>query len=270
MKISVIVAVYKDTISLELILNSLLNQSYKNQFEIIIAEDGESKEIKSFLSKVKIADLKHTTQEDKGWRKNSSLNNAIKVAKGELLIFIDGDCIPNSKFIENYAKLYEPNTILAGRRVELGKNFSTDLRSKKLKFNSLEKRYVFDFFKHLKDKTRHFEEGIINRIYYKIKRAKKDEHILGCNFAVPKEILYDINGFNEDYIRPSVGEDTDIEYRLRGLGYKIRSIRNLSVVFHLHHDSTYSTEDNEHSKMVFENVKKNREFICKNGIQKLS
>ncbi|MFY9082810.1 glycosyltransferase, partial [Aliarcobacter butzleri] len=39
MKISLIIAVYKDVESLELIIESLRNQTYKN-FEVIIAEDG--------------------------------------------------------------------------------------------------------------------------------------------------------------------------------------------------------------------------------------
>ena len=39
MKVSVIIAVYKDVEALELIIESLKNQTYKN-FEVIIAEDG--------------------------------------------------------------------------------------------------------------------------------------------------------------------------------------------------------------------------------------
>jgi len=49
MKVSVIIAIYKDIESLALILDSLSHQTYKNAFEIIVAEDGEDIEVKNFI-----------------------------------------------------------------------------------------------------------------------------------------------------------------------------------------------------------------------------
>lgn len=68
MKASLIVAVYKDIEALSLILDALKTQTYKN-FEVIVAEDGNSQEMKDFLSKIEDLELKHTTQEDIGIRK---------------------------------------------------------------------------------------------------------------------------------------------------------------------------------------------------------
>ena len=48
MKVSVIIAVYKDVEALELIIESLKNQTYKN-FEVIIAEDEQDKKIQTFI-----------------------------------------------------------------------------------------------------------------------------------------------------------------------------------------------------------------------------
>ena len=47
-------------------------------------------------------EIVHISQEDRGFRKNKALNNALKIAKGNLLIFVDGDCILHHKFIEEY------------------------------------------------------------------------------------------------------------------------------------------------------------------------
>ena len=52
MKASLIIAVYNDLEALGLILDALKTQTYKN-FEVIIAEDGNSSEMKEFISKVK-------------------------------------------------------------------------------------------------------------------------------------------------------------------------------------------------------------------------
>ena len=52
MKVSVIVPTYKDTQALELILDALKLQTYKD-FEVIVAEDDDSDEVKVFLEKYK-------------------------------------------------------------------------------------------------------------------------------------------------------------------------------------------------------------------------
>ena len=117
---SVIVATYKDIEALSTILDSLYNQSFNGTYEVIVAEDGEDQEVKDFISRLSYPNLKHTTQEDLGWRKNKSLNNAITASEADFLIFIDGDCIPSHFFIENYLKRAKEGEVLCGRRVELG------------------------------------------------------------------------------------------------------------------------------------------------------
>ena len=93
MKVSLIVAVYKDVEALSLIIKALEKQTYTN-FELVVAEDNNAEEMKNFISSVKTINISHTYQEDKGVRKSRSVNNGILAASGEYLIFIDGDCIP--------------------------------------------------------------------------------------------------------------------------------------------------------------------------------
>lgn len=59
--------------------------------------------------------------------------------------------------------------------------------------------------------------------------------ILGCNFAVPKRAMLEVNGFDEDYTQPCAGEDNDLRWRLEGVGVQLKSARNAAVQFHLHH-----------------------------------
>ena len=105
LKCSIIISVYKDTDSLDLILESLINQTIIPN-EVIISEDGNSKEMVEYVKvakdKYKKLDIVHLYQEDIGWRKNIALNRAIVASKYEYLIFIDGDCVPFDDFIENH------------------------------------------------------------------------------------------------------------------------------------------------------------------------
>lgn len=267
--VSVIVAIYKDINSLDLIINSLINQTYTGNYEIIIAEDGNDKNVKKYIEQLELKNIVHTSQIDEGWRKNKSLNNAVRKSNGDLLIFLDGDCIPYSNLIENYVKMKSDKTILCGRRVELGGDFTKKLREKELNSISLEKKYLINSYKLIKDKTRHYEEGIVlNKLLFKVKYRNKESNILGCNFAVNREDLFKINGFNEDYLWPSVGEDTDIEYRLKKTGCSMKPVRNLCNVFHLYHEEKYSLEANRKAKSLFDSIKEKEEICCKNGLKK--
>lgn len=130
-KVSVIVAVYKDIEALKLIVASMRQQTYRN-FELVIAEDNNSLKLKKYVEHINDIDVKHTSQKDKGIQKMRSLNNGILASTGEYLVFIDGDCIPYSTFIESHVKLSEGGYIISGRRVNLGPKYSAKLRSGKI------------------------------------------------------------------------------------------------------------------------------------------
>ncbi len=66
-----------------------------------------------------------------------------------------------------------------------------------------------------------------------------------------KEHLLEVNGFDEDYVRAGVGEDVDIEWRLKQNGIKLKSIRFGAIVYHLHHDVNYSNDDIKYNLKIF-------------------
>lgn len=262
---SVIVAVYKDTQALGLILKALLHQSVEN-FEIIVAEDGEDPAMATFVAQFHHPRLIHTTQPDQGWRKNSSLNNAICHARGKLLIFVDGDCIPNHRFVESYLLHRAPHTILCGRRIELGAQTSRALRQGDLEVRTLEKSYLRRFVSLWRDGVRHYEEGIYSPLLHRLRHEHKESSIIGCNVGINTEDLIAINGFDEDYITPSIGEDTDIEWRLRHKGCTLRRVRNLAFVYHLDHARSYDATSSSPSFAIFAQVQANHAIVCAHGL----
>ncbi|MGI6723309.1 MAG: glycosyltransferase [Arcobacteraceae bacterium] len=144
MKVSLIIAVYKDIEALSIIIEALKMQTYTN-FEVVVAEDGNSKEMQKFISTITDLDIKHTTQEDIGIRKSRSVNNGILASSGEYLIFIDGDCVPYSTFIESHLSLAENGYILSGRRVNLGPKYSQKLRQKEISPINLENSFILRY-----------------------------------------------------------------------------------------------------------------------------
>ena len=270
MKTTIIISVYKDVEALDLIIDSLLNQTYATD-EIIISEDGDSDEMKNYVSTLNNPKIKHLSQPDSGWQKNRALNRAINASKNDYLIFIDGDCVPYPTFVESHIALAEKNAALCGRRTEPGEKFSEQLRTRTLNVQKFVSHYISNYFKLKNDNIRHYDDGIYfhpDSFVLKLlkKFRKKENHIVGCNFSCWKKDLENINGFDEDFTLPTTGEDTDVERRLRHFGMRMNSCRYSANVIHLYHQKVFNKDISAQTEALMETKKDI--FVCKNGLKK--
>ena len=256
--ISVIISHYNNVSNLALLLDALTKQSATG-FEVIVSEDGEDAKTKAFLAAQHYPfSLQHTTQEDKGFRKNRILNTSIKAAKGSFLVFIDGDCIPHKHFVKAYQKVQNSNKICYGRRVMLSERITAQLREKK-QFNGLS--FLSLFFGGAKA----IKEGVYSSY---LPLNFKERGLKGCNWGIKKESLLQINGFDEVYVHATVGEDDDIEWRLMGIGLQKYSMKNKAIVYHLHHKRTYSQEGTRINQKLMQERIQAKQFVCKDGVKK--
>ena len=273
MKTSLVISVYDKSDELELIFTALSVQSFTD-FEVIIAEDGMNENMNKLINDWKYKKLfpvKHLTQQDKGFRKNKILNESIRRAATDYLIFFDGDCIPHPDFVKEHFENRRSNSVLCGRRVNLTKSSSEKINANSIlnkEYSRLKlSRIIYSSLNRDKnDFNFNIEEGFIirNSLLRKL-FTNEDEHILGCNFSVHKALLEKINGFDENYEGPGLGEDSDIEYRLRLAGAEFRSVRNLAVQYHLYHPKT---KEDEKNMKYFTEVKQSKNYFCKNGLVK--
>jgi len=261
--VSLIVSFYKRLDILELIFQSLDNQSY-NAFEVIVAEDNNDDQTIEFITNERLKHsyrILHVAQEDKGFRKNMILNEALKIASFDTILFLDGDCIPHRNFIHQYYKNVVNGNAFFGRRVMLGEIYSSkllynrDLRSLKIS------RMLFS-------DTKNIEEGIFLPWFRTIKKGYRG--VLGCNWGVRKQDLFDVNGFDEDYVHACVGEDNDIEWRLRLNGVRFNSLKHKAIVYHVFHKENYNNEASVLNNALFEQKKRRQKAQCLNGIEKVS
>ena len=257
MKASLIISVYKNTAALEAIFHSLEKQT-EQDFEVIVSEDGNSPEMAAFVRHYPFQwPIQHLTQEDKGWRKNKALNAAIVAAKAEWLIFVDGDCVLHPRFVETHLRYSAPHVVLAGKRVMLNEALSERvLHGEEIHLWS----YLF-----CKRGCRLVEEGLYVPWAHWFRRPVK--HLTGSNMSMSRADILAINGFDENYVLPAIGEDYDIEWRLPANGCKIVSLRNLAVQYHLYHSENW-TDDSE-NRVYFERIKAQNQIICRNGIRKI-
>lgn len=115
-KASIILATYQWPEALAMVLSALLQQTEKS-FEVMIADDGSDHRTSSVIEMYRrraFFPIQHFWQENQGFRKCRILNQAIRAAVGETLIFLDGDCVPHKEFVAQHCVLQDGKHYVAG------------------------------------------------------------------------------------------------------------------------------------------------------------
>jgi len=267
---SIIMTTYNAPKHLELALAGLQIQTDRN-FELHIADDGSTSEtsevVEAFMQNAPFPVI-HSWQQDLGYRKTKILNEAIRKAKADYFIFVDGDCVCHKDFVKNHLKFRQKGYYLAGRRVDLGPEFSKSLTPEMVLKGELNRPNLGLLMSCVKKDSEYFHRSlpVYNPLLRKMLKMEKVDDMKGCNFSVDRESLIKINGFDEDY-EGYAREDTDLELRLQYLGLKIKSLKGLAVQYHVWHDRLPESENN---KMKLKSISTNTNPICRNGIVKMT
>ncbi len=260
MKVSLIISYYKNERNLELIFMSLGMQS-ESDFEVIIAEDDNDQHTPVFIEtlqeKYSFPITLISQKVDDGFRKNEMLNRAIIAAKAQKICFIDGDCIPHRHFIRTYDRMISDKLICFGKRVNLGEKITQQIYDAK-------NLNLLSIINLVRSDSGKIKEGF----YLPFSLKFKNTGLLGCNWGILKSHLIEVNGFDEDYTAAGVGEDVDIEWRLREKGLKLKSTKNRAIVYHLYHPRGYSEASVQFNYQMLSDKKVLGEIVCVNGILK--
>lgn len=257
--ISLIIAVYKRLDFLDLVLLSLKVQHYTD-FEVIIAEDAQDQATSEFIIAQKNTcrfPILHVSQADQGFRKTTILNEAVYVSKGDKLVFIDGDCILHPDFLGVYAKNIQPGYFYYARRTRLSQALTENL----IQTRDISKITLINL---LLTGSKHV--GLAIYLPISIGKDKQTRQIWGCNWGVSKASLLSVNGFDEDYNEACAGEDLDIDWRLKALGLKIRSLKYRAIEYHLEHKANYNPQVQLRMEALMAEKIKLGNYVCQNGL----
>jgi glycosyltransferase involved in cell wall biosynthesis len=222
-----------------LVLEALASQ-VTPLMEIIVADDGSKAEtsvvVEQFKNKLQ-ANLIHIWQPDEGFQAAKIRNKAIAKARGEYIIFIDGDCIIAKDFIQNHLKLKQVLYFVTGNRVLLTKEFTSELLSEKTVLN-LHQWGVLHWVKaKWQNKINRFLPCIKLKILMKLANLFSKQSWQGaktCNLAAWRKDLISVNGFDENFTGWGF-EDSDLIVRLLRKGIKRKEARFYAPVIHLWH-----------------------------------
>jgi glycosyltransferase involved in cell wall biosynthesis len=267
-QVSLIITFYNKLDYLKLVLASIEQQTFTS-FEVIIADDGSTRdvvdELEGYCRQMPFP-ISHVWQDDIGYRRSRIINEAAKVARGNYLIIIDGDCLLHPRFIEEHYLNRNERYCLTGRRVNLSEAHSamlTDAQIRARGMKGIRRRALMDA---LIGRATRVEDGIYLRSTRLRKwRNRRPAGLLGCNMSLHRSNLFKVNGFDERYVRYGY-EESDLELRLEILGVTPVSLKNIAIQYHLYHPSRRVEADIEFNLALLEATRQRGAYYTEHGI----
>jgi len=220
--ISVVVTTYNRPDALGAVLRGLAAQTDRG-FEVLVADDGSSDDTRALVERLARqvpVPVAHVWQEDRGFRAGAARNRAAARARGEYLIFLDGDCVPRPPFVARHRALAEAGWMVAGNRILLSEPFTREVLAAGTPIHG----WTLAQWRQARAR------GAINRLLplrtlplgplRKLGR-RRWQRVRTCNLGVWAGDFRAVNGFDEDF-EGWGHEDADLAVRLinRGVGRK--------------------------------------------------
>lgn len=239
MELSVVLSTYNAP---ELLHKTLLGYARQDvgTFELVIADDGSGPETAALVEALREQtglDLRHVWHEDRGFRKCAILNRAIEAARGEYLVFSDGDCIPWPGFLRTHLGLAHRARFLSGGYFMMPREVSEAISLDDVRAGRHEDLgWLFSRGLPRRWKARRLGVGPgVARLLDLLTPTRATWN--GHNASAYKEDLLRVNGFDERM--GWGGEDRELGERLVHLGRRGRQIRHRSVCLHQWHERGY-------------------------------
>lgn len=239
MRLSVILSTYQHPEWLQKTLWGYANQT-RMPLEVIVADDGSSWKTAEVIDRLRPLlpfPILHVWHEDLGFRKCKILNEAIRLASGDYLLFSDGDCIARSDFLETHCRLARKDQFLSGGTLRLPLRISQLADREAIqRGDPFRPRWLYaQGFPHLSKLHLLAMQGGVSALADRLTTTRPTFN--GHNSSVWKEDVLRVNGFDErmEY----GGLDRELGQRLGNAGILGKQVRHQAICVHLDHDRLY-------------------------------
>ncbi len=241
--ISVIFSTYESVDWLRKVFWGYAAQSDR-AFEVIVADDGSGDETAAAVHEGRTLlglPVRHVWQPDDGFQKSRILNKAILHARGNYLVFSDGDCIPRADFVASHRAHAALGRFLSGGYFKLPMALSSAIT-----LDDVASQRVFDYRWLVAHGLPHTPRGLkltgshtLRRILNGVTTTRPtwNGHNASC-WAID---ALAVNGFDERM--QYGGQDREFGERLENSGIRGLQVRYSAVVVHLDHARAYARPD---------------------------
>lgn len=238
--VSVIISTYNSPRWLELVLHGYFIQEFCGQFEICIADDGSTPETARVLERLSAISpwpIRHIWQPDDGFQKCRILNKAIAASKGKLLVFTDGDCIPQPNMLQIHTSRCKQASFLTGGYLKLPQSLSETIAVRDVQAGRLSRAtwLVRNGFQPSAKLFKLMLPSPLDRLANVLTPTKRTWN--GHNSSCFREDAVAVNGFNE--LIQYGGQDVEFGCRLNHAGVRGRHLRFSTIPVHLYHGHGY-------------------------------
>ncbi|CAB1055694.1 hypothetical protein D1BOALGB6SA_427 [Olavius sp. associated proteobacterium Delta 1] len=272
--ISAVVATYNRADYLRVSLACLAAQDYEGQWQVIVADDGSTDHTADVISTARSdsrqLDIQHCRHDHQNYRRAFILNEGSRRAGGDILLFLDSDCIPAPNLLATYAAHFKPNAFYLGGVYYLNQQLSEAVLQNKHSFSQQEFWAGAARSRNLKKGSakRNFKRYWKSRIYLALNFRKPK--IWGGNCAVNRDIFEKINGYDENYAGYNKS-DSDLRNRLVKGSFRAVPLQTKARTYHLYHPvEKWRTvpqiiDQSQHPYFKWPDPA----VVCKNGLRKL-
>lgn len=253
--LSVVISTYNRSDALLAVLDGLSRQTDQN-FEVIVADDGSAQAHSQQIIQSQVAKtlrVVHFWHPDIGFTLSSVRNRGVGLTRGDYLVFMDGDCVPEVDFIAQHKRLAQPGCFLNGSRVLLSADLTAGVLggTQKLVGRSAGFWLKQRLLGHCNKLT-----GLLRLPdwRWRVRRQFSLKGIRGCNLAMWKADFLRVNGFDESFIGWG-HEDADMVQRLHNAGVSRKNGYCATEVFHLWHKEAVRDKASQNAAVVLERAK---------------
>ena len=248
--VSVVITTFNRSDALLAVLEGLSHQTDTN-FEVIVADDGSRDEHVKALTLSPLArslGAIHVWHPDIGFTVSRIRNRGVAASRGNYIIFMDGDCVPEVDFIARHRALAVSGYFLNGSRVLLSDQLTqrVTLAGERLYGRSNAYWILQRVLGNANKLT-----GLLRLPdwMWRVDRGVAWTRVRSCNMAVWRTDFERIDGFDESFVGWG-HEDADFVLRLHHAGVQRKNGFCATEVFHLWHREAARTKASENAKTV--------------------
>jgi len=235
--VSILVTTYRRPRHLALALASIARQRpAATAIEVVVSDDGSDDETPDVVSRFAATSgipTRFVSRPHDGFRLARARNAAARLAGGDYLLFLDGDCMIPPHHVAAHVSRRRRGTALLGYCARLTEAASQPLVPEALAGVDLESLVTPSEARLLRRRHR-------KACWRAILRHPTKPRLAGGDFGVWRDDFLAVNGFDERFVGWGQ-EDDDLGLRLRASGIRLESILDRTRSLHVWHPSDPTT-----------------------------